>query len=241
MDLITVLAINAILGLAAFFSALAGFGFAVISTPFLVLFLPPQQVVPTVILCWMPLAVVLVWKCRKEANIRRYGRLLIGSVLGLPLGVYILAHADEATLRSGIGALTLLAALSMFFKPSRPFANEQWLTSGVGFVSGILGGASGISGPVVVLFGLNQGWQPQGMRADLLHYFLTSYLVALLMFRKAGILDMAAIELGSMAIPGIIAGYFAGTRLVGRISPVFFRRLALAVITISGALALFSD
>jgi len=241
MDLNTVLAINAVLGLAAFFSALAGFGFAVISTPFLILFLPPQQVVPTVILCWMPLAVILVWNCRKEADIRRYGRLLIGSVLGLPFGVYILAHADESTLRSGIGALTLLAALSMFFKPDRPFANEKWLTSGVGIISGILGGASSISGPVVVLFGLNQGWHPRAMRADLLHYFLGSYLVALLMFRQAGVLNIEAIELGSMAIPGIIAGYFGGTRLQGRMSPVFFRRLALVVITISGAFALFSD
>jgi uncharacterized membrane protein YfcA len=44
-----------------------------------------------------------------------------------------------------------------------------------------------------------------------------------------------------MAIPGIIAGYFGGTRLQGRMSPVFFRRLALVVITISGAFALFSD
>ena len=168
MELTTVLVLNAVLALAAFFSALAGFGFAVISTPFLVLFLPPQQVVPTVILCWMPLAFALVWDCRKEASIRRYGRLLIGSVLGLPIGVYILAHADASILRSGIGVITLLAALSMFFKPARPLPQEKWLTSGVGVVSGILGGASSISGPVVVLFGLNQGWHPRGMRFGLL-------------------------------------------------------------------------
>ena len=241
MDLTTLLALNAVLALAAFFSALAGFGFALIATPFLVLFLPPQQVVPAVILCWLPLAVALVWSCRKEASIRRYGRLLIGGVLGLPIGVYILAHADAAILRTGIGALTLLATLSIFLKPARPLPREQWLTGGVGFISGILGGASSISGPVVVLFGLNKGWHPRGMRADLLHYFLGSYLVALLMFRKVGVLDVQAVQLGSVAIPGIVAGYFAGMRLKGYLSPLFFRRLALSAITISGLAALLAD
>ena len=135
----------------------------------------------------------------------------------------------------------LLATLSIFLKPARPLPREQWLTGGVGFISGILGGASSISGPVVVLFGLNQGWHPRGMRADLLHYFLGSYLVALLMFRKVGVLDVQAVQLGSVAIPGIVAGYFAGTRLKDYLSPLFFRRLALSAITISGLAALLAD
>ena len=137
------------------------------------------------------MAVALVWSCRKEASIRRYGRLLIGGVLGLPIGVYILAHADAAILRTGIGALTLLATLSIFLKPARPLPREQWLTGGVGFISGVL--------------------------------------------------DVQAVQLGSVAIPGIVAGYFAGMRLKGYLSPLFFRRLALSAITISGLAALLAD
>ena len=158
MDYQTILLINAIVGIASCLTSLTGFGYALVSTPFLVLFLPPKIVVPVVLFSSLPLSAMLSWEAYRDMSLGRIGRWLVGAAVGGPPGVYGLASIQEEIMRQVIGGITLLAVLMLWLKPVRPFQRESLPACMAGCLSGVAGGASGMSGPPIILFGLNQEW-----------------------------------------------------------------------------------
>lgn len=230
--------VNVIVGGAAFVAAITGFGFALISTPFLVLLMAPQQAVPLMMLCWLPLAALLLRDSYKLASFRRYGPLALAVCCGTPLGVWLLTHADALTARRLIGGITLAAAASLWLKPGRPLRHERPIALVAGLVAGISGGLSGISGPPVVLLGLKQRWEHRGFRADLIHLFTCNFLLALLLFGRGELFDWQLGRLALAAVGGIVAGYAGGTYARRFVSQEHFRRLAVGLVTVGGCIAL---
>jgi uncharacterized protein len=238
VDWHTVLLVNAIIGAAAFMSSLTGFGYALVATPFMVLLYEPRTVVPVVIVSWIPLAVLLVTEARSRMQPARIGRWSLGAVIGLPVGVYGLAAADPGTMRIAIGAMTLLAALTLWVKPARPLQHEGLFAPLTGLVSGVMGGATGMSGPPVILFGLNQQWDHRDLRANLIGYFAVKHALGLVFLTEFGILNRQTLSLGVAALPGMLLGYVVGIHLKERVSQRSFRALALTLVCSGGVAAL---
>ena len=235
-----VMAANAILGAAALVTSITGFGYALVATPFLALIMPPYMAVSLVLVSWLPLAVLLVRDSFRDMSPRRIGRLLLVAVVGVPVGVYGLANIDDETMRGVIGAITLAAAATLVFRPQRPFEREGLAAVGAGLTSGVLGGASAMSGPPVVLLGLKQGWEHRGFRADLIGYFAALHLFILAVFQSADLVDGHILSLGLWVQPGVLSGFVVGIRLKPRVSQVLYRRLAIGLVCTGGILALFS-
>lgn len=238
MDWDIALLVNLIIGAAAFMSSLTGFGYALVATPFMVLIFPPQLVVPVVMVSWAPLAVLLVKEGHGRMNFRRIGRWTIGAVAGIPLGVYGLAQVEEGIMRAVIGGITLVAALTLWFKPARPLKKERLAAALTGLVSGVMSGATGMSGPPVILFGLNQGWEHRELRVNLIGYFAFNHVLTLIFLREFGILDQETLILGVATLPGMFLGYLGGMRLKERVSHKHFRALAFSLVCLGGLLAL---
>jgi uncharacterized membrane protein YfcA len=238
MDYQTILQINLIVGIASFITSLTGFGYALVSTPFLLLFLPPQMVVPLVLFSSLPLSGMLVWEAYKDISLRRIGGWLSGAVVGGGIGVYSLATFPEETMKQVIGVITLVAAVSIWLKPAQPFKREGLVGSMAGCLSGILGGASGMSGPPIVLFGLNQGWDYRGFRADMIGYFAVLHTGIVILFRNVGILNGETLALGGWALPGLAIGYGVGIRIKPQVSQGHFRILTFALVSLGGVLAI---
>lgn len=238
MDGQTAVWLNLIIGVSAFVSSLTGFGYALVATPFLVLVFAPRLAVPVVAVSWIPLALLLSWEARREMQPGRIATWGAGAAVGIPLGVYALAHLEGGAMRAGIGGLTLLAALSLWLKPARPLRHERPVGVLAGLVSGIMGGATGMSGPPVILFGLNQGWPHVALRANLIGYFAAKHVLSLVLLREFGILDRHALLLGAASLPGMVLGYAAGMRLKDHVSQRHFRILAFVLVLAGGLLAL---
>ena len=208
------------------------------ATPFLILLFPPSQAVPLVLISWFPVAIILVIGSRHHLEAGRVARLLAGAVLGAPIGMYGLASLSAETMRAIIGAITLLAVAAMALRPSAPFVRENRAQVGAGFISGILGGASGLSGPPVVLLGLRQGWEHESFRATLLCYFFLLHTLISAGLGNVGILTGDTLRLFLLALPGIVMGYGAGMWLKGRVDAGMYRRLAIGLVSVGGVLAL---
>ena len=237
----TIVLINLVVGGAAFVSSLSGFGYGLVGTPFLMLFFTPQQVVPLVLLSWSPLAVLLAWEARRQMVLRQIGLWLVGGLPAIFLGTYILTHVPTRPLSWAIGGFTVVVALLMGFKPSRPFKRENWGCVGAGLISGTTGGSSGISGPAVVLFGLNQGWDRRQIRANLIGYFLVLHTAILLLLGRADVVDAQVLMSGVWALPGMVLGYWGGLRLKDRVSQEQFRRLVLGLVIAGGLMVVVKN
>ena len=232
--------LNAVLGLAALVASVTGFGYALVAVPLLVLLLPPVRLVPVVLISWVPLALLLLAQSWRHLDPGRLLRLLAGALLGAPLGMFMLSSLPEPTMRSFIGAITLLAAASLLIRPGRPFAREGPALLMAGLFSGITGGASGMSGPPIVLLGLKQRWEAEGFRADLLCFFLLLHTSVAAGLGHMGLLSGGTLQLSLAVLPGVLLGYAVGTKLRGRIDAPMYRRLAVSIVVVGGIWALLS-
>ena len=238
MESEVIVALNGILAMAAFFSSLTGFGYALIATPFLVLIFPPAVAVPLVLTTWVPLSAFLVIEARKDMSARRIGNLLLGSALGVPVGVYLLTSLGVQPMQLAIGSFTLLAAGALVARPIPRLPGERALCIAGGMLSGVSGGATAMSGPPVVLLGLTQGWEPRNFRADLIGYFTVLHLAVLFLLHASGVFDSSVLSMGIACLPGVLVGYVAGIRASSRLSGRLFRVAAIALVTLGGTLVL---
>ena len=96
--------------------------------------------------------------------------------------------------------------------------DRAWLV-GCGLVAGVLGGAYGMNGPPLVIYGAMRRWTPQHFRATLQGYFLPASIVAILgyWFARLWVPAVTHYYLISLVvvIPAIFLGRFLNHRLKG--------------------------
>ena len=238
-DLATLIGLNLVFAVAGTVATLSGFGFALIAVPFAAALLPPSQAIPSVLVVWVPLAVMLTVRYRRHMSLPRLAWLFAGAVVGMTLGVRLLATVPSHVMRAAIGYVTLGLCLMLLVKPGRPLKHERGWQPVVGLLSGILGGSCGIPGPPVVLFGLKQDWEFQGLRADLIGYFLVINLYQLALCSGYDLLNSLTLTMGLSSLPGALGGYFLGVWLSPHVSQARFRRLAFGIVIVGAVTAIW--
>lgn len=230
---------NGVMGAAALIGTLTGFGYALLATPLLVLVLPPRDVVPLVLMSSIVLLVLLAIESRREMDGRKIGRWTLGALPGMLVGGSILATVPDGTMESIIGAITLCAAVLLSLRPGRPWRREWPGAVSAGVLSGVLVGASGMSGPPVILFGLKQNWDHRVLRASLIGYFGIIHSLAVFVLGGLGIGGVEALFQVLVVLPGVFMGFAFGWRWRARVDQRLFRYIALGLLCVSGMLALF--
>jgi uncharacterized protein len=237
-------ALTLLVGLLAVFAAgvtygLTGFGFALVATPLLVLFLPPRTVVPLVLLLSMITGGVILLQARRAVRLRRIWPLLIAGLAGVPLGSWLLLAASAHTLQMLMGVTVTLAALAFLAGFRQPIGAERLALVPIGLVSGVLSGALGMSGPPVVLFLANQGVEKETFRANLCAYFMVLNLLTLPTYLAIGVITPQVLRYTALYAPALALGVFLGIWLLPHVPERAFRRVALVLVLAAGVSALW--
>src|ERR1700741_1616498 len=87
--------------------------------------------------------------------------------------------------------------------------SRPWLL-GCGFLAGVLGGAYGMNGPPLVVYGSLRGWSPQHFRATLQGYFLPASRAGLLGYWLAGLWTPAVNRFYLLSLPFVVVATFFG-------------------------------
>jgi len=164
--------------------------------------------------------------------------LCLGAALGLPIGALLLGRLPDAVMKRVLGVVILALALLLLIGRRWRVRREHAATLGVATVAGVLGGMSGVSGPPVVLLGLNQEWEAAAFRADLNAFFLWMSLCSAPLYALFGMLTWESAQLALWMAPGAIVGYGLGGWLQPRTSPRLFRAITFVAIFIAGLLPL---
>lgn len=98
-------------------------------------------------------------------------KILIGSILAIPVGIYASIYVPEWLIRMLVGGMLMSFGVYGLFKPSIPTVQSQRFDVFIGVISGFFGGAYNISGPPLVLYGVMKKWDPPSFRATLQGYF----------------------------------------------------------------------
>lgn len=167
-----------------------GFGEALIAVPFFLLFLLVDVAVPLAVMLSIVIALVVVIQDHKKIHFHSTKWLIIYAVLGLPLGILILTYANETIVKTGLGLLIILYSLySLYFTKNKALEedNKFWLFV-CGFLSGVFGGAYGLNGPPLVVYGNLRQWTAKHFRATLQAYFLPVSLLSVVGYYSKGLI-----------------------------------------------------
>ena len=85
----------------------------------------------------------------------------------------------------------------------RPMKNERIGLVPVGWLSGFLHGSTGIPGPPVVLFLVNQSLPKRVFRANINGYFFSLNAISIPWFTFMGLMDKSILSRAALLVPGL--------------------------------------
>ncbi len=226
-----------------FFGALVqssiGFGFALVAMPLLVSLLGIHTAAPLVALAALFLEIGILLRYREAFNFQVVKYLIMGAVVGIPLGVLAVRGIDGVIVNRILGLIVIGYALYALVAPALPeFAGRGWAHF-FGFLAGILGGAYNTGGPPVVIYGNCRGWKPDEFKGNLQGFFLVSGIVVIASHALSGNYTADVWQNLLYALPGLVLGTAAGFILSKRINPDLFRKAVLFALIVLGLKLLF--
>jgi uncharacterized protein len=225
--------------IAAVVQGIAGFGGALVAMPLLVPLLGIQVASPAFALVAMVATLLNALRWRAFVTPRDLARLLLPALIGIPLGVWLLARLDAALITRILGVLIFLyAGYAILGLPVPRPKHDAW-TYTAGFSSGLLSGAYNTGGPPIVMFASASQWEPNRFRGNLQTFFLLSSIIVTVSHALAGHYSTETLWAALWALPALFAGHMIGYRLCRFVNPAFFRRLVLLLLLILGARLLF--
>jgi uncharacterized protein len=224
--------------LASFVMGLTGFGIALVAMAFLPWLMSPVTAIVVLTIYAFVFSVVVVVQLRRDLTPGALVHLLIGTVAGTPLGVWLLASLPPSALNRLIGlVLVLVVALELRGVMPTRLVGRAWAL-GAGFLAGLIGGAVGTPGPPVIVYTTTQGWSPRTIKANTMGFFVANQGVILAGYWWVGLLtrEVTTVSL-AFAVPAL-AGVATGVALFGRLDAARFRRVVFGLLLVSGVVLL---
>ncbi|MGV3463991.1 MAG: sulfite exporter TauE/SafE family protein [Heyndrickxia sp.] len=224
-----------------------GFGEAIVSMPLLALL--PVSLNTSVSLIGLAgltvaaLTVVSGWRHIERPILIR---LVISTVLGIPLGLIMLRYTPASVITTGLGIfLTAYGCYSILKKKLIKGLNRPLLTAGgwvlpFGFASGALGSAYNFNGVPVVIYGTLRHWNPERFRGTLQAHFLVSGILVVSGHALSGLWTKELLTLYAFSIPAILLAIMIGKYFNKKIPAGKFENHLYILIILLGILLLLS-
>ena len=216
----------------------AGFGTAIILAPVYSALWEPRNGVPVLLLMELVVSLQLLPRAFREADRRVILPIGGAACLATPLGTFVLLQADPDLLRRFIGGFVLVFGMLLMsgwrYHGNRPLP----LNIAVGTSAGLLKGATGMSGPPVILYLLSGPEEARQHRANLILFFGLIAIISILGPALGGLFTWAVMAKLVWILPMQMICVRLGARLFHVIPIRLYKPFAFAVLLASGAFAL---
>lgn len=243
---------------ASVLQAATGFGFAIIATPFLLLVFDSRECIQISIILSFVVSLLIIRKTIKDVDKGLLCRLIIGSVVGVPLGVFFYKFVNLDILKGTVSIVILIVtfilikrSLKTNFKPrnkdssdNSPISQDTTAIDGtiilkktqffVGLCAGLFTTSIGMPGVPLILYYNSTNTKKEKARSTTLAFFIFVYIISLatqLLAVKTN-LDILASSLG--LIPVVAGGVFVGNILFNKINQITFQRIAYGILLFTG-------
>jgi len=217
-----------------------GFGEALIAVPLLAFYIPLGVAAPLAVLVSITVAGIVVVQDWKKIHLGSTGWLVLSSLFGIPLGLLLLTSSHQRAVKATLAVIIItFSAYSLTGRTRLELRRDSrfWLLA-CGFCAGVLGGAYGMNGPPLVVYGAMRKWSAQTFRATLQGYFLPASIIGMGGYWLAGLWTSAVTHYYLLSLPVTLLGVFLGRVINHRLrGEVFARYLYIGLASI-GALLL---
>jgi hypothetical protein len=230
--------VSAVLFLATVIRSALGFGEALIAVPLLALVIPVEVAAPVAVLVSITVAAVAVAQDWRHVHLRSAGWLVLSTFAGIPLGLWLLKVAAESVVKTVLAAVIILFALYVLVRRTHHELKHDRYAWAFGFLAGVLGGAYGMNGPPLAVYGSMRRWSPEHFRATLQGYFLPASMVGMFGYWLSGLWTPTVSRFYLIALPSTLVAIFAGRLLNRRLPASQFLRIVHVGLLIIGTVLL---
>jgi alpha-methylacyl-CoA racemase len=158
--------------LAGFVQGLSGFAFSLVALSVWAWALAPQIAAPLAVFGALVGQIASLASVRGGFDLRRIAPLVLGGVIGVPIGVFALHNVDPVRFKLAVGVfLTLYGLYGLLTSgAARITAGGRGLDAFAGLVGGVMGGLGGVAGSVPAIWTQLRGWTRDLRRATMQVY-----------------------------------------------------------------------
>ena len=212
-----------------------GFGEGLVNMAFLGFFLPLNLCGPYVSIisvCGSCYIVIREWK---KLKIEHIGLMVLGSLILVPLGIYLASITDAKLMKCFLGFF--ISAFSIFgiINPALGQLKDNRFGILFGGFGGLFAGAYNIPGPPVAIYGTMKNWPPGIFRLNLQAYFACTSSIVLGGHILRGNLNNTVLWMSLFALPAVMTGILIGKKINSKLTnPVIFKKIIYAVLSVVG-------
>ncbi len=208
----------------------SGFGAAIVMMPLFTFFWSPVQAIATCYVLLLLASLQMLPSAIRDCDLRQMSVMGVIGACSVPIGNHLLVTLDAYVIQLAIGAVVviyvIIASLGWRYEGGRPAA----ATAGIGALSGLLHGSTGIGGPPAILY-LLAGPDPARVHRANLVVFLTFLNAAgIATLGVADAMDATVLWRAVVAVPLYSLSIWFGSRLFRFASDDRYRRFALVLL-----------
>jgi uncharacterized membrane protein YfcA len=224
---IAICAIAFVSGTARGFS---GFGSALIFMPLASSMAAPRLVAALLLIIDFVAAAPLVPNAWKHADRRATAVIVLGALIGVPIGTWFLSRLDSVTTRWIISAFVFALLMLLLSGWRYRGKGNPAVSIGIGGLSGFCSGLAQTGGPPIVGYWLGRPIPSVIARANIMLFFAASDFFSVVSYALAGLITADAIRFSFLVGPVYGIGVWFGASLFGRASESLFRAICYVLI-----------
>jgi uncharacterized protein len=228
---------------AAFVTGVSGFAFGLVAAAIWLYAITPLQIAFLIVANALLVQGYAVFKLRQSIVASRLWPFIVGSAIGIPLGILALKWVPATQMKFGIAVLLILFSAYNLIRPQMPNVawTGRWGDGSIGVLNGALGGATGLAGILVVIWASMRGWAANEQRAVFQPTAVATFAMSVTAFGAMGVVSGDTLILFALGLPALLLGTLAGWAVYKRLDEARFRRVVLWLLLASGVAIIVSN
>ena len=233
-SLLEIFIVSVIILVASIIRGFNGFGFSATSVSGLAFLLPAIEIVPIILLLEVAISVFMIPYIWNKINWKFVLQILIGIVIGTPVGLYLLKFFSQNFTHLLICIIIIFFSILLMRGYINKKIDNYFMKILTGMISGALNGLSTLGGLPVALFLLITSMQPIFIRGSLAALFFITDIYAFSLSYFAEIVNMTTVYRSIPLILILPLGVFIGNKFFVKSREETYRKVVFYfLITIS--------
>lgn len=239
MSLTVILVIGLGIFLGFFIQTLIGFAGALVALPILLIVLGLQDAIAYISIFYLFSSAYLIAQEWKNIDKKIILKLTIATVLGVVLGIWVLAHGKPIFLKKALGVFILLYVLYVVYAKDKVFKKPK-LEFLFGLAGGFFSGLFSTGGPLYVIVVKNASISMQSFRATMFGILGLITLFRIPSLYIADILTLEQVYYSLYIMPFFILSIYLGKKAYAKLNEVVLKKVVLTMLFLSGVMLVFN-
>ena len=244
LNLIEIYYVIFVVFIASIIRGFSGLGFSAICISGFSFILPAIEIVPIILALEVVISIFMVPYIWNKIDWRFVFKILLGIIIGSPIGLYLLKYLNPQTTHLSVCLLVIFFSILLMKGFSNQKINNNYGKFFTGMISGTLNGLTTLGGMPVALFLLITSIQPAVIRGSLAALFFLTDIYAFVLSFFSGIVDMTTIYRVIPLIVILPLGVFIGNKFFVKSKEETYRKVVfyfLIIISITGILRIMTN